>query len=180
MRPLTPEETRTLFTKLSLYIGRSVEQLITRTDEPHMFRLVKDRVYYLSAGLLKASSSISRDSIVSLGTCMGKFSKSGKFKLHITSLDYLAQHAKYKVWIKQSAELNFVYGNNVLKSGMARITDNTPQYSGVIVYSMNDLPLGFGVAAHATEHCKDLDPSQNVVLHQADIGEYLRVEEDLY
>jgi len=180
MRPLTEDETLNLFKKLSSYIGRSVEQLITRTDEPHMFRLVKDRVYYISASLLKASSSISRDNIVSLGTCFGKFSKSMKFKLHVTALDYLSQYAKHKVWIKQSAELNFVYGNNVLKSGMARITENTPKYAGVVVYSMNDLPLGFGVAAQATEQCKDLEPGQNVVLHQADIGEYLRTEEEMF
>ena len=41
--------------------------------------------------------SEARPNLVSLGTCFGKFSKSGKFKLHITALDYLAQYAKYKV-----------------------------------------------------------------------------------
>jgi hypothetical protein len=37
---------------------------------------------------------------------------------------------------------------------------------------------GFGVAAQATEYCRDLDAAAVVVLHQADIGEYLRVEDD--
>jgi hypothetical protein len=32
-----------------------------------------------------------------MGTCFGKFSKSGKFKLTITCLDWLAKYAKYKV-----------------------------------------------------------------------------------
>jgi ribosome biogenesis protein Nip4 len=40
------------------------------------------------------------------------------------------------------------------------------------------LHTGFGVAAQATEYCRDLDPTGVVVLHQADIGEYLRVEDD--
>ena len=75
--------------------------------------------------------------------------------------------------------MSFLYGNNIVKSGLARITDGTPQYSGIIVYNMNDIPLGFGVAAHSTDMCKDLDASANVVLHQADIGEYLRVEDNL-
>ena len=35
----------------------------------------------------------------------------------------------------------------MLKSGLGRITENTPQYQGVIVYSMNDLPLVSGVPA---------------------------------
>ena len=43
--------------------------------------------------------------------------------------------------MKPAGEQSFLYGNHVLKSGLGRITENTPQYQGVIVYSMNDLPL---------------------------------------
>lgn len=46
---------------------------------------------------MRLGISIARPNLVSLGTCFGKFSKSGKFKLHITALDYVAQYAKYKV-----------------------------------------------------------------------------------
>jgi 60S ribosome subunit biogenesis protein NIP7 len=128
---------------------------------------------------MKASTSISRDSLLHVGTCLGKFTKSGKFRLHITAIEYLAQYAKYKVWVKPSAEMSFLYGNNVTKNGLARITENTPQFAGVVVFSMaSDIPLGFGVAAQSTEHCQTLDPMGNVVLHQADIGEYLRGLED--
>ena len=49
---------------------------------------------------MRLGISIARPNLVSLGTCFGKFSKSGKFKLHITALDHLAQYAKYKVcWV---------------------------------------------------------------------------------
>lgn len=41
MRPLTEEETKTLFLKLSEYIGKSIERLINRSDERHCFRLLK-------------------------------------------------------------------------------------------------------------------------------------------
>ncbi len=40
-------------------------------------------------------------------------------------------------------------------------------------------PTGFGIAAQPTEYCKDLDAGANVVLHQGDVGEYLRVEDEL-
>ena len=43
--------------------------------------------------------------------------------------------------MKPAGEQSFLYGNHILKSGLGRITENTPQYQGVIVYSMNDLPL---------------------------------------
>ena len=107
------------------------------------------------------------------------FTKGGKFKLHITCLDYIAQYAKHKVWVKPSAEMSFLYGSNITKNGLGRMTDAVPQYGGVVVYNMSDVPLGFGVAAQPTEYCKDLDPGANVVLHQGDIGEYLRIEDGL-
>ena len=57
-----------LFEKLQLYVGKNIAKLIERTDEPHTFRLIKDRVYYLSEAQLKLASNIWRDSIISLGT----------------------------------------------------------------------------------------------------------------
>jgi 60S ribosome subunit biogenesis protein NIP7 len=58
------------------------------------------------------------------------------------------------------------------------MTENIPQYAGVIVFSMNDTPLGFGAAAKGTLEIKELDPTSIVVFNQADIGEYLRVEDE--
>ncbi len=104
------------------------------------------------------------------------FFSSFPFSHHVVPHDM-----KYKVWVKPSAEMSFLYGNNILKSGLARITESTPQYAGVVVYNMSDIPLGFGVAAQSTDACKDLEPTGNVVLHQADIGEYLRgMEDDMF
>lgn len=47
-----------------------------------------------SEKLLKLATNISRDKLVSVGTCFGKFSKTQKFRLHITALDFLAPYAK--------------------------------------------------------------------------------------
>lgn len=46
---------------------------------------------------MRLAISVAKPNLVSLGTCFGKFSRSGKFKMHVTALDYLAQYAKYKV-----------------------------------------------------------------------------------
>ena len=43
---------------------------------------------------MRKATNIARDNLISLGTCLGKFTKSGKFKLHITALDFLAPYAK--------------------------------------------------------------------------------------
>ncbi|KAL6041723.1 ribosome biosynthesis protein nip7, variant 2 [Balamuthia mandrillaris] len=142
MRPLTEEETKIFFEKLAKYLGRNIKYLIDRKDEEYCFRLHKERVYYLSETQMRKATNVARKQLISMGTCFGKFTKTRKFKLHITCLDYLAQYATYKVWVKPSSEMSFLYGNHILKSGLGRITENTPQYQGVIVLSMNDIPLG--------------------------------------
>ncbi len=179
MRPLTEEETKLVFGKLHKFIGADVARLIDRKDEQHVFRLHKNRVYYVSAAQLASCSSFARDKLVSMGTLFGKLTKTGKFRLTIQCLDFLAQYAKHKVWLKQNSEMAFLYGHNITKAGLGKITDNTPQYAGVVVYNMAGIPLGFGVAAQSTQMCASLEPTALVVLHQGDIGEYLRSEQEM-
>jgi hypothetical protein len=35
----------------------------------------------------------------------------------------------------------FLYGNHIVKAHLGRITDDTPEHTGVVIYSMNDSPL---------------------------------------
>ncbi len=49
---------------------------------------------------------VSRDKLISLGSCLGKFTHSGKFRLTIGCLDILAAHAKYKVCARHSSILS--------------------------------------------------------------------------
>lgn len=53
----------------------------------------------LSERILKLATNIPRENLVALGTCFGKFTKTQKFRLHITALDYLAPYAKVKTLI---------------------------------------------------------------------------------
>jgi 60S ribosome subunit biogenesis protein NIP7 len=180
MRPLTEEETKIFFEKLAKYIGKNILHLIERPDEPYCFRLHKDRVYYLSETLMKKASNICNDNLCSTGVCFGKFSKSKSFRLQVTALEYLAQYAKYKIWIKPSGELSFLYGNHVLKAHIGRITDDTPEHVGVIIYNTADVPLGFGVSARSAADIRNLEPTAIASFHQADVGEYLREEQTMF
>ncbi|CAB3977020.1 60S ribosome subunit biogenesis NIP7 homolog [Paramuricea clavata] len=179
MRPLIEEETKLVFEKLAKYIGENLKLLIERPDGNYCFRLHRDRVYYVREDIMRKATNVARENLVSLGTCFGKMTKSGKFRLHITALEYLAPYAKFKIWLKPGAEQSFLYGNHVAKSGLGRITENTEQYQGVVVYSMNDLPLGFGVAARSTQDCRRANPTDIICFHQADNGEYIRSEDTL-
>ena len=131
--------------------------------------------------MLGLAQGVTRKNLLSAGVCFGKFtSKSKQFRLHITALSYLAQYASYKVWIKPKAEMSYVYGNHILKAQVSRVTENAPQYQGVIIYNLNDIPLGFGTMARSTSEARKLDPTGVMVFNQADVGEYLRAEQKLF
>ena len=179
MRPLTEDETKNFFGKLAKFLGSNIKFLIEREDGEYVFRLHKDRVYYINSDVLKMAAHIGKDELIGAGTCFGKFTKTEKFKLHITCLEYLAKYAKFKVWVKPNGEQTFLYGNHVLKGHLARITENTPANIGVVIFSITDIPIGFGVCMKTTQQCRDLDPTQVVVINQADVGEYLRSEEEI-
>lgn len=179
MRALTDVETQTLFTKLANYTGRSLNQLIAPSEssddnDRNVFRLHESRVYYVRLSLANLATSVARENLLSLGTCMGKFTKTGKFRLHITALDVIAPHARYKLWVKQNGEMPFLYGGNIVKAHVGRWSEDCPEHSGVVILSMDDTPLGFGVTARSTAESRKLDPTAVVAFRQGDVGEYLR------
>jgi UPF0113 Pre-PUA domain len=87
MRALTEEETKIVFTKLANYTGRSLNQLIQPPDdnERYVFRVQGSRVHYVRLSVANLATSVARDNLLSLGICLGKFTKTMKFRLHITA-----------------------------------------------------------------------------------------------
>lgn len=61
----------------------------------------------------------------------------------------------------------FLYGNHVVKAHLGKITEDTPEHQGVVVFSMTDTPLGFGVTARSTIDTRKLDPTAIIVFNQA-------------
>jgi 60S ribosome subunit biogenesis protein NIP7 len=132
-----------MFAKLANYTGRSLNQIIQpEGDQRYVFRLLNSRVYYVRESIAALAASISRKSVLSLGTCLGKFTKTGKFRMHITALDVIAPHARYKLWVKPNGEMPFLYGGNIVKAHVGRWSEDCPEHQGVVVYSMgSDIAL---------------------------------------
>ena len=145
----------------------------------YCLRLHKSRVHYASEALVRRATAVARPRLAAVGTPIGKFTHHGAFHLTVHALDLLAAHARRRVWLKPDSERSFLFGNSVPKSSLARITENTKAGDGVVVMSMADVPLGFGIAARSAQDCRKADTNAVVVLHQADAGEYLRKEEEL-
>lgn len=179
MRALTDEELAIFFTKLKKYLGTNIKYLIEDQEGENskkVFRMIKKRVYYCSTKMLKQSSVFAKEHLLHIGTCFGQFSNSNKFRLHITCLDILNKYTSRKVWLKNTGEQNFLYGNHTLKAHIARISEKAMQNEGIIVLSLNNIPLGFGVLAKSSDVLKRSDPTAIFVYNQADLGEYLRIE----
>ena len=76
MRALTEEETKVLFAKLANYTGTSLKNLIAPLDDSpnadrYVFRLHQSRCYYVLLSIANLATSIARDQLLSLGTCLG-------------------------------------------------------------------------------------------------------------
>lgn len=75
--------------------------------------------------------------------------------------------APAQIWIKPNGEMPFLYGNHIVKAHLGKITEDTPEHQGVVVFSMADVPLGFGVTARSTIDTRKLDPTAIIVFNQA-------------
>ncbi|KAG6696924.1 hypothetical protein I3843_09G167700 [Carya illinoinensis] len=135
--------------------------------------------YKIFDSLVKLTTNVTHPQLVSLNTYIGKFTHGGSFHLTIQSLSILTPNAKHKIWLKPTSVMSFLYGNHVLKGGLGRITENITSDGKVEVFSMSDMPLDFGIATMNTQDYRMLDSNGIVVLHQADIGEGLRMEDGL-
>ncbi|TVY80545.1 60S ribosome subunit biogenesis protein NIP7-like protein [Lachnellula suecica] len=73
MRALTEQEAQTLFAKLAGYTGTSLKSLIDngQDSDRYVFRMHQNRVYYVRLALANLAVSVSRDKLLSLGTCLG-------------------------------------------------------------------------------------------------------------
>ncbi|KAG8035579.1 hypothetical protein G9C98_001007 [Cotesia typhae] len=174
MRRLTEDRTKLVFEKLAKYIGDNVKILVDRPDGIYCFREKKGRVYYVSEKILALAATVAPDNLVSFGTCIATYLKFLFYQL--TNFDKFLQH---KIWLKPAAEQQFLYGHNITKGGLGKITENTPHHQGVVIYSMNDVPLGFGVTSKSSNEIPNADPISIVCYHQSDIGEYIRSEDNL-
>lgn len=175
MRILKSDEDKKVMEKLENFIGDNVKDLL----ETYELRLNNQRIFLITKELLKASSQLGRDTIISCGVILGKITKTGNFKITITALHSLHKYALYKVWIKSSAEMNFLYGNNALKSHIQKISESVPMNATVFVYNQNQVPLGFGIMAVNPTSYEKARGGDAVVLTQADNGEYIRNEATL-
>lgn len=176
MRKLNPEEAKKVEAKLRKYVGNNVDSLLNPSC---VLALQGQRVFYVGAELYKMAAPFPRDSIVAVGICLGRFTRSEVFRLKVTALPVLVTYCTDKVKVKAAAEMHYVYGNHVQRSQIQSISSDTRKNTGVLVLSSTGVPLGFGITSkHGTEVVNG-DKKAVLVVRQGDTGEYLRDEQAL-
>ncbi|CAL6001951.1 Ribosome_subunit biogenesis protein NIP7 [Hexamita inflata] len=180
MRELKEEEAQLLFEKLAKYVGDNSERLLTRTDGNYVFRLIKNRIYYMSEQLAKQCPTSDARKLHGAGILVGKLTHNGHFHINITCLPLLEQFASHKIWLTKSAELQFLYGNDLIRSHVQKMSDGIPDNAGVVVFNEQDGAVGFGVMTKAGVDAARSQFGARVVIHQADVGEYLRDQEQMF
>lgn len=137
MRLLTDEELTLMFSKIKKYLGQNVKMLleVQEGEDAMVFRMIKQKVYLVPILLVKQCSVFGKKELLHAGVCFGQFSKSGKFRLHITALDFLGRFSSRKIWLKPNGEQNFLYGNHVLKAHIGSISEHCIRNEGVIILS---------------------------------------------
>ena len=114
MKRLTEDKTKLVLEKLTKYIGTNVKLLLDRPDGVYCFREKKGRVYYVSEKILSLASMVNPEKLASLGTCFGNLQNLENLGFNITALYQLAPYAQHKIWVKSSAEQQFLYGHHIL------------------------------------------------------------------
>jgi 60S ribosome subunit biogenesis protein NIP7 len=176
MRPLTEKEAQLFFERLAKFIGANAESLLTRDSESWTFCEHRLRGYYMGVDMARYCKPFGHKQLLSAGICMGKFTKKGRFFVHVTALSVIAPLAQFKVWVKPSAEIPFLYGQHVLKEGVENMTEGTPRNASVVIFNKDNLAIGLGVALQSSVSLRLAHPTIMAVARQGDLGEYLRSE----
>ena len=55
-------------------------------------------LFSCSEQIMRKATNIARENLISVGTCIGKFTKTKRFRLHVTALDFMAPYAKVSLF----------------------------------------------------------------------------------
>ena len=91
--------------KLYEYIGDALEYIINGAQSKSVFRLIRDRVFYVNSTIASTAINVPREELLTAGLFVGKFTKGGKFRLNINCLDYIAKYCKNKICVKRKIDV---------------------------------------------------------------------------
>lgn len=164
-----------VYQKLTSIIGTNTQAILNK----YTLYLHEKNVFLLTESEFKLLSNIPQKHIILAGKHLGRFTKSNRFFVKISAMNILEQYASKKVWIKWSAEMNVLYGNNISKSHVLKTSEDIGKNEIVFLYNPKDTLLGYGVTTRDMRSFEKADSHSSYIIRQGDMGEFLRNEQKI-
>eukprot|EP00477_Mikrocytos_mackini_P001358 GAHX01001456.1.p1 GENE.GAHX01001456.1~~GAHX01001456.1.p1 ORF type:complete len:203 (-),score=43.82 GAHX01001456.1:49-657(-) len=201
MRKITKEELENLRKKLKTYFGPVTDQKLDVENYDYM--VIKTRLYRIRKNIMKKFCSLPSNCIMGMGELIGKLTKTKRTMFYITALDFL-EDSPNKVELNYEKEKAFLYGNNLHKGNVNRISESIENNSGCVVYKaqkggkktkkgsvmdkeevptkdFGNFSIGFGASNVDSYKFKTMvDNTKLVMYRNGDIGEFLRSESEMF
>jgi 60S ribosome subunit biogenesis protein NIP7 len=177
MRELKIEEARFLISKFIKFKGNKIFEFIKSIYfNFSLFRLQKNRIFFCASLLYYRAINFYKKNLGSIGSCIGRFTHSRKFYFLIPALNLLIKNQKFfSIFTNSMGEKQFIFGNNLKKEKILKLSKNIFESDGVILIGMNSLPIGFGESLKSTILLPKVKNCSLLVINHSDIGRYIRI-----
>lgn len=176
MRELKIEEARIILGKIIKFQGQALTTFLkTNYFSFLVFKLQKKRLFFSSFSLFSRALNFSKKRVGSLGFCIGRFTRSKKFRFLIPFLNLLQKNKILLVGIlHEKGEKLVLYGNHVNIKNIAKLSKNILKNDGLLFMNRNRIPLGFGEILKSGFLLAKCDQKIQVLVNQGDTGLYIR------
>ncbi len=157
--------------KLKNFLYISINKSTTEVSYPSVYLITKEQKRVID------ESNIS-DRIYTAGLYFG-FIKKGVFYFSIEGVEHLLKSGIFtdfkRLWINESGEKSFLYGNNILKKMVIKSPPNLKEKDLLIILTKFDELIGLGLSRVDNEKIMHLKPNDIVSINLSDKGKYLRI-----
>ncbi len=157
--------------KLKNFLYISINKSTTEVSYPSVYLITNEQKKVID------ESNIS-DRIYTAGLYFG-FIKKGVFYFSIEGVEHLLKSAIFtdfkRLWINESGEKSFLYGNNILKKIVIKSPPNLKEKDLLIILTKFDELIGLGLSRVDNEKIMHLKPNDIVSINLSDKGKYLRI-----
>lgn len=177
MRVLLKEELRLILIKLVKYQGEEfLDFFKNNLLFKYSFRLQRGRIFYSSIINISKAGNFLKKKIATLGTCIGRLTKSGKFFILIPFQIFTENLDKRKfVSLTNKGEAAFTYGSNVTRYMIHEVSNSLKKGDGVVLKGLHGVVLGLGELMKSEAFMKVSNEREVVIINHADIGSYIRL-----
>lgn len=96
------------------------------------------------------------------------------YELSLESLKLVAPYTDKKIWINENGEKFFIYGRDIFKNSIAKISPNVKTNEKIIVLNLKNEPLGIGILKIPPKNFEKISDKKVVLENVADVGWYIR------